>query len=162
MKNKPYHLLLPTGILFFISGMFRGNTTIDLHLHDTYFVFPYMLYAWFPATVLIGFWIIYLLTHRFLFSKKLIWIHIILIITACTVPLILPYIPITADHAFAGRPRRYYDYEGMNKFTLFKTWISLFTVYFILFPMATLVYIVNLLIGMYKVITNKRILIRQL
>ncbi|MFT3701523.1 MAG: hypothetical protein QM802_04100 [Agriterribacter sp.] len=154
--NKPYHLLLLIGILFFISGILCGNSTMGLHLNGGNLAFPYAIYAWLCTGILIGFWIIYLLTYRFLFSKKLIWIHILLTVIACLIPMLLPYIHLSTSDGFAGMPRRYYDFEGMDSLSLLQTGLNLFTRYFILFPVAALVYLLNLALGIYKMVANKK------
>src|SRR5690242_8828642 len=108
-KERPYNFLLLTAILLFIASIFNFNVPIDIHLHNTYFIFPLKLLIWLPTIILILFWLLYLLTKRFLFSKALTWTHVILTIICSILLLILPFI-LTYPFAGMDAPRRYYDY----------------------------------------------------
>ncbi|MGJ7031162.1 hypothetical protein [Niabella hirudinis] len=78
LKRMPYVLLLVTAIVLFIAGLFTSTkTTIDIHLHDTMLVVAQAHILGFAAFFLFLLWLIYMATHRILFSNKLTWFHIL-------------------------------------------------------------------------------------
>ena len=88
IKNKPYNLLLYSallllGVSFFVSG--EGG----LNAPDTYVIMPLDSVLMFIATVLIVLWILYKLTACFLYSEKLIWIHVILTLLGAIVCILI-------------------------------------------------------------------------
>jgi len=149
-KEKPYNLLLLTAILLFIAGLFSGNFPIDILLHDTYFVLPITYLLWFPSLVLAFFWLLYLLTKRFLFSKVLTWTHIILTITCSVFIHVIPYLSAYSSAGLAGAPRRYYDNGIFNKYKVFSNMNTIILLTFLILVLGQLIYFINLIIGIYK------------
>jgi cytochrome c oxidase subunit I len=156
LKHKPYNLFLLTSILLLIVGLFSFNTQIDIHLHDTYFVFPLAFLVWVPSIILFAFWVLYLMTKQFLFSKRLMWTHIILTIVTSFLIFILPYLTTYAYGGVAGIPRRYYDYEELDKFKMLSNFTNITATTFILFLLSQLTYCTNLFIGLYKPVARKK------
>lgn len=62
-------------IALLIFMLLSGNSTIDMHLHDTYLVFPksYLFKA--PAIFVIAITLLYILTRRFTRITSLTFIH---------------------------------------------------------------------------------------
>ncbi len=149
LYQRPYHLLLLTAILLFIGGLFSINTPIDVHLHDTYFVFPLSFLVWVLTLILFFFWSLYLATRQFLFSKKLTWIHVILTVLSSLFMLMLPYLS-TYSYSGTGGPRIYYDYEELNRFKIFGNLTSNSITAFAFLLSAQLIYFANLFVGLYK------------
>lgn len=100
-----------------LTGIWLGNSTLDLHLHDTYFniahfhlvmgVAAFMgmfagVYHWFPK-----------MYGRYM-NNTLGYIHF-------WVTLVCAYVIFWPMHyeGFAGMPRRYYDYAGWESFKQF-------------------------------------------
>ncbi|PWT95949.1 MAG: cytochrome c oxidase subunit I [Bacteroidetes bacterium] len=100
-----------------LTGIFLGNSTLDLHLHDTYFVIAHFhivmgisaflgmfagVYHWFPK-----------MYGRYL-NSTLGYIHF-------WVTLVCAYVIFWPMHyeGFAGMPRRYYDYSSWESFKNF-------------------------------------------
>jgi cytochrome c oxidase subunit 1 len=100
-----------------LTGIFLGNSTLDLHLHDTYFVVAHFhivmgvasffgmfagVYHWFPK-----------MYGRHL-NNSMAYIHF-------WVTLIGAYLIFWPMHyqGFAGMPRRYYDYANWESFKQF-------------------------------------------
>ena len=50
--------------------------TLDVHLHDTYYVFPAIYLFWTTALAFLLAWTVYKLTNRFLLTKFLTWFHV--------------------------------------------------------------------------------------
>ena len=80
IRNKPYHLLLLTGLILVFTSVFfyDRNSTVDLHVLDTYFVIAHAHILWLLAIMASAVWIIYLLTKKILYSKALTWSHVII------------------------------------------------------------------------------------
>jgi cytochrome c oxidase subunit 1 len=100
-----------------LTGIFLGNSTLDLHLHDTYFVVAHFhivmgvasffgmfagVYHWFPK-----------MYGRYM-NNTMAYIHF-------WVTLVGAYLIFWPMHyqGFAGMPRRYYDYANWGSFKQF-------------------------------------------
>lgn len=100
-----------------LTGIFLGNSTLDIHLHDTYFVVAHFhivmgvasffgmfagVYHWFPK-----------MYGRYL-NNTMAYIHF-------WVTLVGAYLIFWPMHyqGFAGMPRRYYDYSNWESFKQF-------------------------------------------
>lgn len=134
LNQRPYNLFLLTAIVFFIAVLFSFNLGIDLAFHDTYFLIPLALLIWLPVIISILFWLFYLLTSRFLFSKTLTWIHIILTIVCSILILVLPFL---------------FSYPAAVEVIL----MSL-----LILSLGQALYFVNLIFGLSKKATRKKII----
>jgi heme/copper-type cytochrome/quinol oxidase subunit 1 len=150
LKQRPYNLLFLNAIILSIGGLFCFNSPIDIHLYDTYFVFPLPFLIWAPTIILFVFWIVYLLTKRFLFSKKLMWIHIILTVIISLFLMVLPYISTYSYGGVVGSPRRYYDYGELNRFKILGNLTNIAVATFVILLLGQLAYFINLFVGLYK------------
>ncbi len=90
MIIRNYHLLCIVAILLILLSLFVAHTdTLDLHLSDIYLVLSGVQTLRTVALFLLLLWLLYLFTHRFLYSKALTSLHIFitlsatLLITAC-------------------------------------------------------------------------------
>jgi cytochrome c oxidase subunit 1 len=100
-----------------LTGIFLGNSTLDIHLHDTYFVVAHFhivmgvasffgmfagVYHWFPK-----------MYGRYM-NNTLAYIHF-------WVTLVGAYLIFWPMHyqGFAGMPRRYYDFSNWESFKQF-------------------------------------------
>lgn len=100
-----------------LTGIWLGNSTLDLHLHDTYFVIAHFhivmgvsafmgmfagIYHWFPK-----------MYGRYM-NNTLGYIHF-------WITMVCAYVIFWPMHyeGFAGMPRRYYDYSNWESFKHF-------------------------------------------
>ncbi|MBX3239663.1 MAG: cbb3-type cytochrome c oxidase subunit I [Chitinophagaceae bacterium] len=100
-----------------LTGIWLGNSTLDLHLHDTYFVIGHFhivmgvsafmgmfagIYHWFPK-----------MYGRYM-NNTLGYIHF-------WITMVCAYVIFWPMHyeGFAGMPRRYYDYSNWESFKQF-------------------------------------------
>lgn len=86
LKARPYQLLLFAAAILLMAAPFMGGYTIDMHLYDTYYVIAGTHVFMAMAVLLLLLWLIYLLTHRLLFSRWLAWLHVV---AACAATLCL-------------------------------------------------------------------------
>jgi cytochrome c oxidase subunit 1 len=84
------------------------------------------------------------------------WTHIILTIVTSFLIFILPYLTTYAYGGVAGIPRRYYDYEELDKFKMLSNFTNITATTFILFLLSQLTYCTNLFIGLYKPVARKK------
>ena len=144
-KERPYNLLLLTAILLFIVALFSFNVPVDIHFPDTYYIVPLALLIWLPTIILVLFWLLYLLTKRFLFFKILTWIHIILTIIFSILILILPFV-FTTSFTVIGTPRPYYDFNGLHRGNI----TEMIPLILLILLLGQATYFVNLLVGIIK------------
>jgi cytochrome c oxidase subunit I len=131
-----------------LTGIFLGNSTLDIHLHDTYFVVAHFhivmgvagffgmfagIYHWFPK-----------MFGRYL-NNTMAYIHF-------WVTLIGAYLIFWPMHyqGLAGMPRRYYDYstwESFNQFNSLNKFMS--TVSMVVFAVQ-LMFVFNFFYSIFK------------
>jgi len=131
-----------------LTGIFVGNSTLDLHLHDTYFVIAHFhivmgvsafmgmfagIYHWFPK-----------MYGRYM-NNTLGYIHF-------WVTLVCAYVIFWPMHyeGFAGMPRRYYDYAGWESFKQFVELNRVISFAAILSFMVQLMFVFNFFYSIFK------------
>ena len=150
MRFKPYYLFAVAAAILFIVGMFIPQSTMDIHLHDTYFVFSSRFFFWFLSILLLGYFLLYLATDTMLYSKKLTWIHVV--ITVVYIIIFILYSRSFSNNV--GMPRRYYDYgNGFNAYFHFQQEARTLRLTTLTFILAQLLYVINLLAGIIKAVS---------
>jgi heme/copper-type cytochrome/quinol oxidase subunit 1 len=144
LKGRPYHLLFIAAILVLIASFFTMNETMDIHLHDTYYVISAAWTYWAIVVLLLVLWLIYVFTNRFLLSKPLTWIHVVLTIVLA---LLLTVFVFNPDRGSAGMARDYTDWSAFDEFERYNRMI---TYALLLLPLGLLLYIINLVGGLIK------------
>ncbi len=75
LTNEPYFLFLLTAILLFIASFFMRRQSLDLHIHDTYFVISTNYFIWTISIIFVLIFGLYKLTDKILWTKGLTWFH---------------------------------------------------------------------------------------
>ena len=131
-----------------LTGIFLGNSTLDIHLHDTYFVIAHFhivmgvsaffgmfagIYHWFPK-----------MFGRYM-NNTLGYIHF-------WITLVGAYCIFWPMHyeGFAGMPRRYYDYSTWESFKQFGGLNQFITVVTIIVFLTQLLFVANYLYSMFR------------
>ncbi|MBS1752612.1 MAG: cbb3-type cytochrome c oxidase subunit I [Ferruginibacter sp.] len=131
-----------------LTGIFLGNSALDLHLHDTYFVIAHFhivmgvasifgmlagIYHWFPK-----------MFGRYM-NNTLAYIHF-------WVTIVGAYLIFWPMHyeGLAGMPRRYYDYSGWNSFKMFAGLNEFISFVVIIVFAVQLLFVFNFFYSMYK------------
>ncbi len=131
-----------------LTGIFLGNSSLDIHLHDTYFIIAHFhivmgvagffgmfagVYHWFPK-----------MYGRFL-NNTLGFIHF-------WVTLIGAYLIFWPMHyeGLAGMPRRYYDFSGWESFKMFAGLNQFISFVSILVFAAQLLFVFNFFYSIFK------------
>jgi heme/copper-type cytochrome/quinol oxidase subunit 1 len=149
IKQKPYHLLLLTGIMFFLVSFFvmKKGLVTDFHFHDTYFVIAHTHIFWLFAMILLVIWTLYLLVNKLLYSKGLTWTHII--ITILTSALLL-FLLFPGDDTANLAPRRYYDFSTWNSHAMFDNHMKVVAITISILLCGQIIFLINLIAGLFK------------
>ena len=122
-KTLNTHISITPAILFatsyfsfiisiFILNLFSGNTTLDIHLHDTYFVISnsYWIITIVPAVfAAIYYWFPQIFRRQM--NAVLGYVHFWVTLLG----MHLLFLPMQYE-GMAGMPRRYYDYSTWQKY----------------------------------------------
>lgn len=131
-----------------LTGIFLGNSSLDIHLHDTYFIIAHFhivmgvagffgmfagVYHWFPK-----------MYGRFL-NDTLGYIHF-------WITLVGAYLIFWPMHyeGLAGMPRRYYDFSGWESFNMFGGLNEFISFVSIVVFAAQLLFVVNFFYSIFK------------
>ena len=139
---RPYHLLLLAGIALFISALISTKETIDFHVHDTYIVATRSSFFWVLALFTYLLWSIYFLTRKVLLSNKLTWLHVVPTLVAIALFICLPH--------FSFYDRSYLDLTPWTTFNKFQGTREVSVIVAIIFIIAQLLLIVNLVGGVFN------------
>ncbi len=150
LRDKPHYLLLFFALLLFIVALFSLLLNIEFPFQDSYHAFPVTYFFGITTITLLSSWLIYLLTARFLLSKVLMWLHIVLTILCFIFIFCYPYLSPGLGEGLAGMPRRYYDYSDFSFFDLFSYFAYPVKIAFIVMTLGQLIYLINLSLGLYK------------
>lgn len=152
---KSYHLLLLFALLLVIVAGCSLVVDMDIVLRDSYYFFPAAHFFWIAETTLLLSWLLYLYSMRLLFSKALVWTHVVLTIACFACIFSDPYLSNAFSDGLAGMPRRYFDFgESFNCFEFFDFFAGPVKVAFIVLACAQIIYLINLCLGLYKKLHN--------
>src|ERR1700743_1938740 len=131
-----------------LTGIFLGNSALDIHLHDTYFVVAHFhivmgvsaffgmfagIYHWFPK-----------MFGRFM-NNTIGYFHFF-------ITFIGAYLIFWPMHyeGIAGMPRRYYDYSAWESFKQFGSLNSFISIVAIIVFFAQLLFVVNFITSIFR------------
>ena len=149
IKTRPYNLLAWTGLIFAIIALLvlKQDSTIDIHLHDTYFVLAEKHIFFLFTILLLIVWILYLLTKRFLLSNILTWTHVMITILTFILFAQIFYM----GHTLPNLPRQYNDFSSGNFYSPFDTpYRKAIGIIVKILLFGQFIYIVNLIGGIFK------------
>jgi hypothetical protein len=137
-KIKPYSVLGMIGLLLFLISFLVPFQSVDVHVHDNYYVFE-MSYAFrnIACSLLVLFTICIFLQQKF-YSAVLSWIHVVLTILTAAVCIFFLY---RASEAY--RP-------NFSNWTSFQTNNNIIAITLIIFFSAQVFLIVNLVVGVFR------------
>jgi cytochrome c oxidase subunit I len=135
-------------ILIFVLQISYGNSTLDIHLHDTYFVMPNSYPLFFIALAFAVFAATYYWLDK-IFKKPMnyalgyihFWVSF----------LGISFIVLPIQYAgLAGMPRRYYDFSDSSNFDAFSNQITLVSVLTFLLIIAQLLFVFNFFYSIFR------------
>ncbi len=89
LLSKPYHLFALAAVLLIMLSFIPANHPMDLPVQGASYVLSYTDTLRAIAMLLLLFWILYMITFRFLFSTVLIWLHIVITLLLLTLIVFL-------------------------------------------------------------------------
>lgn len=135
IKERPYSLLLYTAIVLFIGNALALIAKSEFSGY-TLFSVPAARMGWIIPLFLVFLWVNYLVAARFLYSRTISWIHIIITITSALLIVILFLTIINTDHrGSAGRQ----EFIG-----------NAMQILFFVFVGSQLIFLLNVLSGIFK------------
>jgi len=138
VSNQPYAAQLwPALVLIVLSLIVADRSTIDVHIHDTYFVLSTKFVLRLFAAILILFWFMYLLVGSLMFSAVLTRLHVLLNVLAIA-SLALATLIVGKYVDFSIWPT---GFRGSSRLSAFVTWSGAVLI------LSQLLFIFNLLAG---------------
>ena len=149
IKLRAHSLILLTGLILVFMSFFAVDkqSTVDIHLHDTYFIIAHIHLFRLLSIIAVIIWILCLLINRFLFSKLLVWTHVIItIVTLLTVAFSLYYI----DNILEAGPRRYYDLSSFTSLNTYNKLSAAVPIAITVLLLGQIIFILNIILGLLK------------
>lgn len=147
-NRAPHHpFLLATLVLFITSFLVDPRNTVDIHLHDTMFVISHSSIFVFFASICGILWILYLITASILPSRALTILHVFVTLSTMTLFLILVS-PSLAN--FDTHEGKYLDKSTWASFGYPNRQIIMITYSIIIFTLAQVLFLINILIGIFR------------
>lgn len=135
IKERPHSLLLYTAIVLFVASAFALITKSGFSGY-TLFSVPAARMGWIIPLFLAFLWVNYLVAARFLYSRTISWIHIIVTVTSSLLIVILFLAGINSDHR-GSADRQAFIGNAMQ-------------ILFIVFVGSQLIFLFNVLSGIFK------------
>jgi len=149
--QKPYNLFLPIAVGLFLIGLFNFSAPLEIHLHDTYYVLRLAHLFIVPATLLAVLWLIAYFTEKYMFSKILTWIHVLLSVAAA---IFLIATVFSAYKEPAPLPETPKTTEAYLEYAKREAWSTAGAI--IAFLFAQLIQLVNLILGLIKYVRSRQ------
>jgi len=144
---RPYNLFLPGGLLLLFVSVFIHAKTLDINLHDTYFVISMGYLCWIFCVIQILLWGLYKLFTPILFSIQLIWTHILVTILTLDGIVLFSW---WAIEFYNPRPRRYIDYTHWDTFKTGQYTREVIVLVLTIFILTQLIFVINIIQGLLK------------
>jgi cytochrome c oxidase subunit I len=139
--SRPYHLLVVAGVLFLPALVFTGNRTMDIHLHDTYYIISPLFLFLSAAVILLLLWGVYRLLDRFLLSKFLTWLHTIITVFAAVLLLVNVFQIYSFSNSGFSSWTSFNQIQNTNQLLVFALLVS---------GIAQLLFVINIVGGILK------------
>jgi heme/copper-type cytochrome/quinol oxidase subunit 1 len=146
IRSKPYELFGVAAVLLFAISFIPLSRSVDINLHDTYFVISMRYIYRLLATVFLFIWLLYCCFNNILFSKKLTWVHVILSILP---PIIFLFVLINFN-SMDGIPRRYYTFTEFESKKHTENKLIICGVLLIAILVGQSIFLINLICGILK------------
>jgi len=142
IKERPYRLLLFTAIALALVLGFLPVAHIDFQ-DKTMFRVPLAIIVFIIPLFLVFFWLLYLLTKRFLYSMTITWTHVLITVSTAILVVIILYIVVTP---LQSTPHGYFNTSLIDRPELIG---NATRIVFIIFVCGQCIYLANLLLGLF-------------
>jgi heme/copper-type cytochrome/quinol oxidase subunit 1 len=130
-----YNCFGTVGFVLLGLSFLQHRQTIDIHLHDTYYVIGVDFICIVLGLFFLLLWMTYQLFKKRLYSQLLTNIHVIVTFFCSAFWFV---------QAYTGTPRRYIDYSTFNSIS------GVFSFVILLFLAAQLLFLFNIIAGLFK------------
>jgi len=134
IKEHPDRLLLVTAIILLFALVFPSFGNIDFQ-DKTMFSVPLSTMVWMIPLLLIAFWLLYLVTRKFLYSMNIARIHIFITVSATFLMVAVLYIGLNPSQLTNDR----LEFIG-----------NTMQILFIIFVCGQFVYLANVVLGLLR------------
>ena len=142
IKESPYRLLLFTAIALALVLGFLSIAYIDFQ-DKTMFSVPLAIIVWIIPFFLMFFWLLYLLTKRFLYSMTITWTHVLITVSTAILIVIILYIVFAP---LQSTSHSYYNTSLIDRPELIG---NATRIVFIIFVCGQCAYLANFLLGIF-------------
>lgn len=142
MFKNPNRFLLISVVLLVILSFFSYHKTLDLHIHDTYFVISLNSIYWTLALIQFLFILVYWWSGNILLSSFLTWTHVVFTLSLVCFVITAPYWIPWFEQSFHRDP-----YKAIEQRMKFNRAVNLVGLLLII---GQLVFFVNLIGGAIK------------
>lgn len=153
IRVKPYNLFLVTsafvGVVTIV--LLFSDESVDIQYHDTYFVIAQWHYTLTFSVLFLLFWVMYKALHRILYSLTFTRTHVFLTLIC----FILYFFLEMYKSYFVFQTQISYTFFSPEAFKYFKCLNSNSTRVLIFLISAQLIFVLNLLFGIFKFLISK-------
>jgi len=139
INERPYGLLLFEAIALSLALVFLTNARSTFQ-DKSIFSVPLAVFVWAIPLFLMAFWILYLLTDRFLFSKRITWVHVLITVSTTILAVIIIYFVVPPLHSTLHNYLKSSGVEIMGKAA---------RIVFFIFVFGQFTFITNVLLGLF-------------
>ena len=139
LKTAPFQLFGITGLLLFAGSFFVPTQSVDIHLHDTYYVLDSNFITNYMSTLLLLLFTLCFFLRRQLRYMVLQWLHVGLTLLSFLVVIYFVYRAPVANQS------KMMDWSHARSFTN-----NIAVVALLLFVLAQVLFLVNSMIGIFK------------
>jgi hypothetical protein len=143
VKERPYVMLLLTAVVLFFALVFSKIAQIDFQ-DKTMFSVPLAILAWIIPLLLTSFWLLYLMTRRFLYSMTITRIHVLITVSTTILIVILLFIGINPMQVTTHSEL---DASLVNRQELIGNAMQ---IQFLIFVCGQFTYLANVILGLFK------------
>ena len=149
-RERPFNLLLMAALFILVTSFFVSGQTLNIHLHDTYYIIETALLFRVVVVLLLIFWLLHLLTRRLLFSGFLVWVQVILIMASSVLLVSITVYSNSYNKGLAGMPRYYSDQGIWGALRLYSNFQKGVMIAFLLMSLGLFTYLVNLMARLFR------------
>jgi len=156
LRKRPYDLLGLSALFLFLISFTHSNGSIDINLHDAYFVIANVNLYKIASGILLFLWSVNMIFHKSLFSGKLSR----LTVSGTILSFVIVFTVLFTHVELPGPPRKYYSF---TEFERMRSWYqydnTIITVCILiailLFIISQLAFIANIIGGLISKKTNR-------